>query len=71
MMDITDKDGLWRITDGHITNRTTNEMRPVKNIPRGNEIAYMDYDKFMRKCGIAFNTGKWPPTHWKSGKITG
>lgn len=70
-MNITDQDGLWKITDGCITNRTTNELRRVKNIPSGHEIAYMDYKKFLRKCEIAFNTGEWPQTHWKSGRITG
>jgi hypothetical protein len=60
MMDITDKDNLWRITYHSITNLITNEVRLVKNIPKGSTISYMNYNLFIRSCEIAFNTGEWP-----------
>ena len=59
-MNITDADGLWRITSGEIENRTTGEVRRVVNLPSGNAIAYMPYSTFLRKCQIAFDTGEWP-----------
>ena len=69
-MNITDADGLWRLTDGRIENRKNGEVRRVSDMPPGNVIAYMDYNVFIRKCGVAFESGKWPMTHWKSGKIS-
>jgi hypothetical protein len=69
-MDITDKDGLWRITDGQIENRKTGEVRKLKNTPNAHDIAFMSYDLFMSKCSTAFTTGEWPKTHWASGNIT-
>ena len=69
-MDITDKEGLWSKNHGQITNRKTKLYKAASNIPGGNTLAYMDYDTFIRKCGIAFNTGEWPQTHWKSDRIT-
>lgn len=59
-MDITDADGLWRVTYHHIENRKTNELRRVKDIPSTDALAYMPYETFLRKCEVAFNTGKWP-----------
>jgi hypothetical protein len=64
-MDITDKDGLWKVTETTITNRITNEVRIVKNIPQASTIAFMDYTTFLRRCEIGFNTGSWPVKHWK------
>ena len=69
-MNITDKDGLYKLTVGHITDLQTNETRPVSNMPSANAIAYMDYDTYIRKCGEAFHSGEWPITHWASGRAT-
>jgi hypothetical protein len=59
-MDITDKDGLWRIKYHTIENRKTGKVRTVKNIPRASTIAYMTYAVFLKKCEAAFKTGVWP-----------
>ncbi len=69
-MDITDKDGLWRLTHGHIENRKTKEIKAIKDMPTADSIACMPYKSYLRKCSIAFATGEWPKTYWKSGRIT-
>ena len=60
MMNITDKDGLWKIEYRSITNLKTNELRSVTNIPTASTISYMNYNLFLRNCQIAFDTGRWP-----------
>jgi hypothetical protein len=62
-MNVTDKDGLWRVTQGFIENRKTGEIRTLEHTPSANALAYMNYDKFLAKCQIAFNIGTWPVTH--------
>lgn len=69
-MDITDADGKWRIRTGSIENRETGEVRQLKETPKAGTLAYMSYDKFMRKCQVAFNTGVWPKSYWSSGRVT-
>lgn len=60
-MNITDADGLWRITDGQIESRKTGKVRQVGGIP-ANSLASMDYRAFLHGCNIGFNTGHWPGT---------
>ena len=69
-MNITDVDGKWKLADGGITNRKTNEYRRLAQMPSANVIAFMNYNTFMRKCQVAFDTGSWPKTSWKSGRVT-
>jgi len=59
-MNITDKDGLFKLEAHNITNLKTNELRSVSGIPNGNAIAYMDYNLYIRNCSTAFHTGQWP-----------
>lgn len=59
-MDITDADGLWRITDRQIENRKTGEIKRLNRTPSANTIAHMPHKKFLSECAIAFATGKWP-----------
>jgi hypothetical protein len=70
IMNITDKDGLWRLSDGGITSLKTGEFKLIKDLPHADALAYMDYAKYMRKCRVAFETGQWPMTHWASGRET-
>jgi hypothetical protein len=69
-MNITSEDGNWKLEIGFIINQITGEKRRLQNTPSANAVAYMDYDKFLCKCQIAFDMGTWPMTHWKSGRIT-
>jgi len=69
-MNITDADGKWKLEHGWITNRKTGEIRRVQHTPSANTIACMPYKRYMQKCQIAFDTGAWPKTNWKSGLIT-
>jgi len=59
-MSITDKDGLWRLTDRCIENRRTGEVKVVHNMPSANSIALMAYSAYLRGCQVAFQTGEWP-----------
>lgn len=68
-MNITDQDGLWRLTDNCITELATGNSRSVV-LPSAFVLGSMDYSVYLRKCRVAFNTGVWPKTHWKSGRIT-
>ncbi len=68
-MDITDAGGLWRLTPGLIENRLTGEVRKMDKRDTSC-ITGMSYDKFLRKCQAAFDTGVWPKTHWSSGRVT-
>lgn len=69
-MNITDKDGLYRLERGQITNLRTNTTVSVGNMPSANTIAYMNYNTYIRKCGEAFNSGEWPMTNWASGRVS-
>jgi hypothetical protein len=69
-MNITDIDGKWRITDGYIENLKTGELKRLKHSPKAEDLAFMPYGKYMRKCSIAFLTGDWPKTYWSSGRVT-
>lgn len=70
MMNITDADGKYKLTHGHITNLATGETKAVRNMPDASTIAHMDYNTYIRKCGIAFNSSEWPMTNWSSGRIS-
>jgi len=59
-MNITDKDGMWRLKDGCIEDMKTGEIRVIPNMPSGIYIANISYSKYMRECRIAFGTGRWP-----------
>lgn len=69
-MNVTEASGKWRLTDHHIENRETGEIKKIKNPPSASAVAHMDLAKFQRKCNSAFITGEWPMTHWKSGRVT-
>ena len=69
-MNITDGDGLWRITPHQIENRKTGEIKRLTITPSADRIAYMNYELFLRKCAEAFRTGVWPKTNWASGRVT-
>lgn len=69
-MNITDKDGKYRLEHGQITDLHTNITVSVDNMPSANTIAYMDYNTYIRKCGEAFNSGGWPMTNWSSGRTS-
>jgi hypothetical protein len=70
MVDITDKYGKWRLTYCQIEKLETGEIRRLKQMPCTNTIAVMPLAEYMRKMEIAFNTGEWPMTEWKSGVFT-
>ena len=59
-MNITDKDGMWRLKDGCIENMKTGEIRAIPNMPSASYIAYVNYRVYMRECRVAFETGRWP-----------
>lgn len=68
-MNITDADGLWRLTPGKIENRKTGEVHNMDKRD-ASHITSMPYGEFLRKCAVAFHTGVWPKTYWSSGRIT-
>ena len=59
-MNITETSGTWKVTDGMIENRKSNEIRSVSGIPSAHELACMNEKTFIKKCAEAFNTGIWP-----------
>lgn len=58
-MNITDKDGKWRLEQGLITNMKTGEVRVLKNTPDPKHVASMPYADYMRRTENAFRTGTW------------
>ena len=52
----------WKLEPGIITDRDSGECRSVSGLPPASTISNMRYDVCVKKCAIAFNTGKCPMT---------